>query len=291
VSLTYDNQEGNGQCYSPVISADGHYVAFSSVANNMVPGGDTNGKVDIFVRGLQTGETSRVSLSSDNDPANDESHFPSISGDGRYVAFDSLASNLVDDDNNGTMDVFVRDLQLGETTRVSLSSDNIEGDGQSWCPSISADGRYVAFFSGAANLVADDTNLVADVFVRDRLENKTTRVSLAWNGDEGNSFSAYPSISADGRYVAFDSEATNLVNGDTNDDHDIFVRDRQLNTTTRVSVSSSGTEGEYDSQWPRISADGGTCPSNPDPLIWWQMITTGSRMSSSITGIRRKPLR
>jgi len=123
------------------------------------------------------------------------------------VAFDSAATNLVAGDTNDTHDVFVRDRQTGRTMRVSVASDGAQGNGHSFSPSISADGRYVAFYSYADNLVAGDTNSCYDVFVRDRQTGRTTRVSVASNGKQGNGSSDYPSISADGRYVPFESDA------------------------------------------------------------------------------------
>ncbi|MBO0828651.1 MAG: PD40 domain-containing protein [Streptosporangiales bacterium] len=153
----------------------------------------------------------------------------SVSADGRYVAFDSLASNLVPGDRTGTWDVFVHDRDTGTIERVSLAADgSAASPGVSQEPSISADGRYVAFLSAASNLVPGDTNGTGDVFVHDRVSGTNERVSVASDGSEGDLFSEQPSISADGRYVAFDSQATNLVPvpGDTNFDADVFVRDR-----------------------------------------------------------------
>jgi Tol biopolymer transport system component len=256
VSVASDGTEGNDDSWWPSISADGRYVAFSSLASNLVPG-DTNGTWDVFVHDRLTGQTTRVSVASDGTQGNNGSGDPSISADGRYVAFSSLASNLVPGDTNGTWDVFVHDRLTGQTTRVSVASDGTEGNGVSRRPpSISADGRYVAFYSEASNLVPGDTNELVDVFVHDRLTGQTTRVSVASDGTQGNSYSQWPSISADGRYVAFMSWASNLVPGDTNEVQDIFVHDRMTGQTTRVSVASDGTEGNGDSWLPSISADG-----------------------------------
>src|SRR5262249_31107160 len=161
---------------------------------------------------------------------------PSISADGRYVAFDSTANNLVSGDTNGVSDVFVHDRVSGTTERVSLSSNGVQGNRDSYYPSISADGRCVAFWSTATNLVNGDTNGASDVFVSDRVSGTTERVSLSSNGVPGHRATYYPSLSADGRYVAFWSSATNLVNGDTNGLDDTFVHDRQTGATERVSV-------------------------------------------------------
>jgi Tol biopolymer transport system component len=248
--------EGNGYSDSPSISADGRYVAFQSSATNLVSG-DTNGAYDVFVRDRTAGTTTRISKSSAGVEGNGYSDSPSISSDGRYVAFQSSATNLVSGDTNGMDDIFVRDRQTGTTYLVSRDSSGVEGDGHSDSPSISADGRYVAFYSGSTNLVTGDTNGAWDIFVRDRQTGTTTRVSRSSAGVEGDGYSSNPSISADGRYVTFESLATNLVSGDTNGKRDIFVRDRQTGTTTRVSKTSVGVEGDGHSLNPSISADGG----------------------------------
>jgi Tol biopolymer transport system component len=255
VSLATDGTQGDSYSDNPSISADGRYIAFRSNASNLVPG-DTNGTEDIFVRDRQTNTTTRVSVASDGTQGNDFSDNPSISADGRYVAFESYASNLVPGDTNATYDIFVRDRQTNTTTRVSVASDGTQGNNGSSYPSISADGRYVAFASIAGNLVPGDTNGLYDIFVRDRQTNTTTRVSVATDGTQGNDYSLNPHISADGRYIAFESAASNLVPGDTNGTNDIFVRDRQTNTTTRVNVASDGTQGNGYSAFSSISADG-----------------------------------
>jgi Tol biopolymer transport system component len=256
VSLDSNGVQGNSASLVASISADGSYVAFYSYADNLVQG-DTNLKVDVFVRDRLTSTTERVSVSSNGAQGNNVSDTPSISADGRYVAFESLASNLVVGDTNLQGDVFVRDRLTGTTERVSVSSSGLQGNGKSQYPSISADGRYVAFTSSATNLVSADTNGAWDVFVRDRLTGTTTRVSKDSSGVQGNGTSDYPSISSDGRYVLFSSAATNLVAGDTNGVRDIFLRDRQSGTTERVSVASSGVQGDGDSTlFPSISTDG-----------------------------------
>jgi hypothetical protein len=142
------------------------------------------------------------------------------------------------------------------TARVSVASDGSQGNGDSKRPSISADGRYVAFFSNATNLVSGDTNGAADVFAHDRVTHQTTRVSVASDGTQGNSSSYFPSLSADGRFVAFYSNASNLVNGDTNGVADVFVHDRVTHQTSRVSVASDGTQGNGEFIVPVIFLDG-----------------------------------
>ncbi len=178
------------------------------------------------------------------------------SADGRYVAFASFASNLVPGDTNSLTDVFVHDRQTGKTTRASVDSAGGEANGISILPAISADGRFVTFTSFASNLVPGDTNSLTDVFVHDRQTGKTTKVSVDSAGGEANGISFNHVISADGRFVAFTSLASNLVPGDHNGLRDIFVHDRQTGETTRVSVDSAGGEANGSSMFPAISADG-----------------------------------
>ncbi len=244
VSVSSAGAQGDGISDYSSISGDGRYVAFQSAATNLVDG-DTNGCGDVFVRDRNTNTTTRVSVSSGGAQADGDSGLPSISSDGRYVAFDSSATNLVTGDTNGVLDVFVRDRNTNTTTRVSLSSAGDEANGISLSPSICADGRYVAFVSSATNLVDGDTNGNSDIFVRDSTLNTTTRINVSSAGAQATGgYSDGPSISGDGRYVAFESVASNLVDGDTNAGTDIFVRDCTLNTTTRVSVSSAGAQAE-----------------------------------------------
>ena len=256
VSVASDGAQGNGDSYFSSLSANGRYVAFRSLASNLVSG-DSNGVSDVFVHDRATGQTTLVSVASDGAQGNGDSDAPSISANGRYVAFRSEASNLVSGDTNNTLDVFVHDRQTGQTTRVSVASDGTQGNGLSIHPALSANGRYVAFFSEASNLVSGDTNGTSDIFVHDRQTGQTTLVSVASDGTQADGYSSVPSISASGRYVAFDSLATNLVSGDTNFAWDIFVHDRQTGQTTRVSVASDGTQANGgESNLPSISATG-----------------------------------
>jgi len=222
VSLDSSGVQGNGDSSVAAISGDKRFVVFESLASNLVSG-DTNGKWDIFVHNLNTGTTERVSLNSSEAETDGHSYDPSISADGCYVAFVSDATNLVAGDTNGWEDIFVRDQQSGETRRVSVNSGGVQGNYSSYHPSISADGRYVAFYSFADNLVEGDTNGTWDIFVHDRTTGVTKRVSVDSGGVEANGSSYFPAISADGRFVAFESAATNLVAGDTNSYRDIFV--------------------------------------------------------------------
>ena len=187
--------------------------------------------------------TIRVSVSSGGAEPNQNSSDSAISADGRFVAFRSGASNLVREDGNDAWDIFVRDLKSGRISRASVSSTGAEANGSSGLPAISADGRFVAFVAEASNLVSGDQNNTDDVFVRDLKTRGTRRVSISSSGAEGNGRSLGPQISADGRFVAFLSRASNLVSGDRNDVLDVFVRDLKTRRTTRVSVSSGGGEG------------------------------------------------
>jgi archaellum component FlaF (FlaF/FlaG flagellin family) len=255
VSVDSAGNQALGRSLFPSISANGRLVAFTSNADNLVLG-DTNNDFDIFVRDLLTNTTNRVSVDSAGNQVNDSSYDPSISADGRFVAFESDATNLVPGDSNSSFDIFVRDLLTNTTTRVSVGSAGNQALGSSRNASISADGRFVAFQSDATNLVPGDTNSSVDVFVRDLLTNTTTRVSVDSAGNQGINDSGLPSISGNGRFVAFSSNVGNLVPGDTNNSTDIFVRDLLTNTTTRVSVSSTGNQGNRNSERSSLSADG-----------------------------------
>ena len=254
-SKSSSGTQGNNGSYYPAISGNGRYVAFQSDADNLVMD-DTNNNRDIFLYDSQALLTTRVSLGVAGTQANDGSYEPSISSDGRYVAFQSNATNLVAGDTNGQFDVFVRDNQTNITSLVSVSTAGSQANGHCDPPAISGNGRYVAFPSDADNLVANDTNGTYDIFVRDIVMNETTRVSVSSTGTQANFGSYSPSISADGRFVAFESRADSLVSGDSNGDSDIFVHDRETNITARVSVSEAGTEVSGDSYLPYISGDG-----------------------------------
>lgn len=255
VSLNTDGAEAVGGTLSVSVSADGRHVAFDSIAGNLVPG-DNNGTWDVFVRDRERAVTERVSVGPAGAQADGASHHPAISADGRYIAFHSEATDLTADDTNATTDVFVHDRATGVTERVSVGLDGGNGDGYAFRPAVSGDGRFVTFWSSSSNLVAGDTNGMSDVFVRDRAAGTTERVSLAGDGTETNGHSYDTSISVDGRYVAFQSWASNLVPGDTNEGPDIFLHDRVDGTTERVSVGTDGGEAGNHSFAPSVSADG-----------------------------------
>lgn len=281
---------GDGMSHRPVISGNGRHVAFSSRATTLVAN-DSNGFQDIFVHDRDpdgngtfdegNGVTSRVSLGPGGAQAiGADCDHPVLSATGRFVAFDSFAANLVSDDTNNSCDIFVHDRDPDEddvfdegngvTVRVSVSSAGIQGNNNSYFPSISANGRYVAFQSDAWNLVTPDGNWRCDIFIHDRDPDAngvydegnglTTRISNGVGGAQANGNSHIPGISADGRHVAYYSNATNLVIGDTNNTWDFFVHDLDTGITDRVSVATSGAEGDRSSEArdhpPAVSANG-----------------------------------
>ncbi len=275
VSVSTSGVESNRDSQFSSVNRDGTIVAFDSAADTLVQNdtvlcGGVASCQDVFVRDVPNDHTTMASISPDGEPGLGNSVWPSLSSDGRLVAFVSAAGNLVPGDTNGIGDVFVRDLALAQTTRVSVSSTGAEIDpaSQLWNLSrISADGRYVAFASDATTLVPGKTNGVMDIFVHDRLTGVTTRVSLTQSGTEANGDSTNLAISGNGRFVVFESEADNLVPGDTNGQPDIFVHDRDFDGngvfdepggvwTERVSVATGGAQANDESQDPSISEDG-----------------------------------
>lgn len=258
ISVATDGTQANGESDWPSISADGRYVVFNSQATNLVPD-DTNNTLDVFVRDTTAGTTQRISLTDTGGQANGYPAPDDVTGlddSGTLVAFTSSADNLLPGDTNGVNDVYVRDWTTGQIQRASVASDGTQGDGPSHHPSLSADGRYVAFTSEATNLVLGDTNALADVFVHDLQTGETTRVSVGWGGVQGDGNSGCAAISGDGRYVAFCSAADNLVTGDTNWYPDVFVYDRQTGVTSRVSYATGGAQANRWSTLPALSDDG-----------------------------------
>lgn len=310
-------REVNEPSWNPAISADGRFIVFGSFAGFLVAG-DTNNKADIFIYDIELDLVKRVSISSSGEQGNDHSGFqvfrqrgrPSISGDGRLIAFDSFASNLVDDDTNGVSDVFVHDQVSGTTMRASISSSGLQANGKSFDPYLSADGRFLAFVSGASNFdercpqggifvrdlqngtiecvsvtstgapandgveapalsadgrfvvfVSGASNFVPErdaynnAFVKDRQSGLVELINVSTAGVPGNTGALNPDISADGRFAVYESDASNLVENDTGE-RDIFLRDRALGTTTRVSVATNGAQANWDSVWPAISGNG-----------------------------------
>jgi Tol biopolymer transport system component len=222
VSVSSQGAQADDHCDDPAISCDGRFVVFASAATTLVP--NTNPMGGIFLHDRLTGMTEFVSLTSLSTQPSGGAQWPAISADGRFVAFSSSAGNLVPGDTNQWPDVFVRDRLLATTIRVSISSGGGQANSASGEPSISPDGRFIAFESAASNLVTPDTNGTWDVFLHDQVTVTTTRASTSSTGVGGNWESHRASISSDGRHVVFDSISTNLVPGDTNGSADVFVR-------------------------------------------------------------------
>jgi len=255
ISRSTAGVQGDARSLAPQISADGRYVVYESEATNLIAG-DTNGSTDIFRFDTLLGRTERMSVSTSGVEGDSVSYEAAVSADGRYVSFTSVASTFSPlEVGTGNSDIYLRDTLLGTTTLVSTTMSGAP-DTTSTASSISADGRYVAFVSASANIVSGDTNGKQDVFVRDMLTGVTQRVSVATGGAQSNNDAFGAKISADGRYVTFQSNASNLVAGDTNGQGDIFVRDLLLGTTTRVSVGANGAQANSTSDTPSISADG-----------------------------------
>ena len=290
VSTSALGAQADQRCMAPSVSHDGRVIAFASRATNLVPN-DTNGKQDVFVKDLLTGAirrasvassgaqgdgdawmpalsadgryvafesgaTTRASVASNGAEADAYSNFAALSGDGRLVAFLSPATNLVANDTNGRQDVFVHDRQTGRTTRESVSSQGVQANDDQYEPKLSADGRVLVFASTSTNLVAQDTNDRQDVFLRDLAAGTTVRVSTGLGGAQSLGDSGGAVVSADGRCIAFASDAPNLVANDTNQRSDVFVLDRGNGGMARVSIGPGGAQGDDSSSGASISADG-----------------------------------
>lgn len=258
LSVRNNGTEGNDESdgYIDDLSNDGRVAVFSSDADNLVPN-DENSAEDIFVHDMTLDKTMRVSVSSSGEEADEPSSGPSISGNGRYVAFTSEATNLVDNDTNGVADIFRYDLLTGKTRRASLKSNNAEGilaAGDQ--PDFSRNGRFVVFYT-SAQLVGKDENDDADIYLRDMKQRRTMLISKRRNGNavnDGASF--YPTISEDGRLIAYQSTSSELVRNDSNDTTDIFFFNLDTDNTRRISVRNNGSEIMLHSEYPSMSGDG-----------------------------------
>ncbi len=258
ISVSGSGSEANAASYEASVSDDGRIVSFLSQATNLVLN-DNNANSDVFVRDLQAGTTTRASTTSLGAEAAGSFDDPTISPDGRFVVYDSTSTTLVPGDANGFEDIFVKELSNGTTTIISNSQAGVAGNGNSSDPAFSHDGRYVVFASAATNLVLGDTNGQLDVFRIDRQDGSVIRASLASDGSQANAQNVYAGISGNGRFVVFESNATNLVPGDTNGAIDVFVNDTFTGDTVRVSTDFAGIQGDSGSDcWSHmpISADG-----------------------------------
>lgn len=265
VSVSSAGVEGDDWSREPSLSQDGRFVAFTSRASNLIANDATTAE-DVYLHDRDpdgngvydegNGVTTLVSVSSSGVQGASGAKLPSISADGSKIAFESFSSNLVSGDTNLAYDVFVRDLIAQTTERVSVSSTGAQGDLSSFEPSLSGDGTLVAFVSAATTLVAGDTNHSSDVFVRDRVTPKTTRVSVDSSGAQVSAGGYDGAISADGTTVVFASGAVKLVPNDLNGVIDVFAHDLATGATTLVSLDSAGGQGDAESYGPAISNDG-----------------------------------
>lgn len=289
---------GNGSSFEPALSGDGRWVAFSTYASNWI-GFDLNGSPDVMLKDLQTGQLQRVSgLVGGFTAADGASRRPAISFDGRFVAFDTTAETFSAADNNGALDVYVRDFQLGTIALVSRTGGGVAGNGASSHAALSDDGRFLVFQSSSTNLVAGDANASIDIFERDMLDVFPMEIaSRVPGGALGNGHSTDPSISANGRFVVFTTAATNFVFGDANGSTDVFLHDRSLDLLRHVDrTPAGGFPGPGDSFDPHVSADGrfvvftssapGLTPENVALLSSYvrDMKGTGVRLVSRPTG-------
>ncbi|MFC1549279.1 TolB family protein [Nitrospirota bacterium] len=250
-----DSSQGDSTSENPTISTDGKFVAFESQAQNLIPGQPTNGNKHILLRNVLSGEITMVSNSATGDEGDVGSYEPALSGNGRYVAFYSEATNLVSVDSGGFADIFLKDMQTGAIKLISNAADGTQGDGHSQYPAISDDGRYVAFVSTATNLVPGDSNGQPDVFLRDLQADTIKLISNSSDGTPSGNYSYQPSISADGRYVTFGSSGE-LITGDNNSCDDIYLRDTLTDEVTLLSVNASGVQASDYSYIPIISGNG-----------------------------------
>ncbi|MDH5786101.1 MAG: tandem-95 repeat protein, partial [Chromatiales bacterium] len=262
VSVDSKGGEANGASFHPSLSDDGLVVAFASSASNLIVG-DTNGVDDILLKNVPDGVVTRVSVDSLGKESDGHSWGPSISADGTRIAFVSSATNLVGGDANGVADIFLHDASTGTTRRISVDSLGVEAKGPSDAPHISKDGRFVTFVSQASNLVADDLNGVADLFVHDTVSGQTRRLSLNTLGVEANGASATPRFSGDGRHVVYGSAADNLVSVDKNALDDAFITTMtEITTVAQFSVTTPNlmlNDSDVDSTF---AIKGFTQPSN-----------------------------
>lgn len=254
VSRTVGNAPTGGSS-DPSISDSGRRIAFVSTSDELIFG-DSNFAADVFVHDLDAGTITRVSVSSGGGQVNGASAEPSIAPDGQWLAFSSVAANVVFGDGNGVRDVFLHYIPTSATIRVSVGPGGLEADGASFRPSVSDGAGTIAFDSSAANLVVGDTNGALDVFTHNPTSGVTTRLSVGPGGSQAAEESMAPAVSADGRFVAFTSLANTLVAGDSDFVRDVFVRDLQTGQTTRVSVGPGGAPANFASDRPSISEDG-----------------------------------
>jgi Tol biopolymer transport system component len=255
LSITATGVQGNANSADARFSPDGHFVVFQSSATNLVVGNPTFS--DVFLKDLNTKAVTRLSTTADGTQGN--GIFTSaarFSPDGHSVAFESDATNLVAGDTNNAIDIFRKDLNTKAITLLSTAADGTQGNGRSYDAQFSADGHFVMFTSNATNLVAGDTNGVSDIFLKDLNTKAVTRLSTAADGTQANGNSYDARFSPDGRFIVFESNASNLVAGDTNGKSDIFLKDLTTGAVSRLSTATNGAQTDFDSEMPQFSPDG-----------------------------------
>ncbi len=309
ISTTTSGAEANESSSSPHFSPDGRFVVFESSATNLIVG-DTRDDRDIFLKDLSIGTVTRISTTSNGAQANNDSLNPQFSPDGCFVVFESMATNLVDgDDSNRSTDIFLKNLVTGAITRLSTPVGAVEVPqfGRQFDSSdarFSPDGHYVVFASRAPSLVTGDTNnTINDIFLKDLTTGAVTRLSTAANGNAANDDSFNPQFSPDGHFMVFESSASNLDGDGTSttdrDSRDIFLKNLTTGAVTRLSNGSGGTETNGDSSNPQFSSDGRYVvfqsrasnlvggDTNGQTDIFLKDLSTGAvtRLSTSVMGV------
>lgn len=303
ISTSPNGEEGNGESYYPAISGDGKSVAFESYSSNLVTS-DKNGARDIFVWHSATNKIERVSVSNDGKDANAESYEASVSGDGNFIAFTSMASNIsATEKGTSNNNVFLRDMKSESTIMISIDPIAKKGGGGSK-PSISYDGTRIAFYSHTATLVADDNNGLWDIFLWEKNISTLKRISLTSDGKERNQGNesanriVAPAISGDGRYIAFTTTATNMVSGNMNGYQDVYVYDINIGKTVIASNGANGISGNadspieqgekiaisFDGKWLAFSTKASNLGVPASNIVLHNMITGENRAVSNVTG-------
>lgn len=252
ISVSLNGEEGNGDCYAPAISGNGLHVAFESYATNLVAD-DKNGVKDIFVWHSVTNTIEKVSIGNDGKEANAQSYEPSVSGDGNLIAFTSIASNIsTTPKGESNNNVFLRDMVLNTTIMISVDPKSKKGGGGSNA-SIAYNGKRIAFYSHTSTLVSNDKNGFWDIFLWEENTPQLKRISLTADGKERNQGEEsanriiVPSISGNGRFIAFTTTASNMMPGDDKNFQDVFIYDTETNNTIIASTTADGKMGNGDS--------------------------------------------
>ena len=302
ISAGLTGEEGNGDSYAPAISADGKTVAFESYSTNLVQT-DKNGARDVFVWHANTNKIETVSIGANGVETNAESMEPSVSGDGNYIAFTSMASNIsATEKGTSNNNVFLRDLQNGTTIMISVDALSGKGGGGSR-PSVSYDGNRIAFYSHTSTLVTDDKNGIWDIFLWEKNKSKLKRISLTTDHKERNQGTesanriVVPAISGNGRYIAYTTTATNMIMGDVNNYQDVFVYDIEADSTVIASINSGAPgnadspieQGEkiaisFDGKWVAFTTNATNLKVLAANVVMHNMATGENKIVSSVSG-------